>query len=361
MNLRFATLTAALALIQVLAEPAAARTYTLTGDDVSIWSPAGEVRIEAASGAQVEVDVTLAGPDVAEMRVSDEPVDGRPALRVLYPNGNIIYPAIGRWSNSNTSIRKDGTWGGSSDGFGLSWRRLSVKGSGTGTEAWAELVVRVPKGRKVSVYTLAGGSEIKSVDGRLRYDGGSGAVRAEKCRGQLTIDVGSGGVQVDEFDGDLLVDTGSGSIIVNGIRGIAARLDTGSGGVTGSRITVDDLLVDTGSGSVELSGLDTKRGKVDTGSGGVEIALLTRTPELDIDTGSGSVRVTVPQDFSARLHVETGSGGIRSELPLTVDEKDHGILRGTIGSGTGRLHVDTGSGGVAVLAGPPSAKPKSVK
>jgi hypothetical protein len=39
------------------------------------------------------------------------------------------------------------------------------------------------------------------------------------------------------------------------------------------------------------------------------------------------------------------------KLPLTVDEKDHGILRGTIGGGVGRLHVDTGSGGVSVLAG----------
>ena len=89
---------------------------------------------------------------------------------------------------------------------------------------------------------------------------------------------------------------------------------------------------------------------IDTGSGSVELALLTRSPDLDIDTGSGSVRVNVPADFSARLHLETGSGGIRSELPVTVDEKDRGLLRGSIGSGTGRLHVDTGSGGVSLLA-----------
>ena len=361
MNLRTGTLLAALALLAPLADPASARTYTLSGDDVSIWNPAGEVRIVASTGTTVEVEVTLAGPDAADLQVSDDKVNGHAALRVLYPDGNIIYPPMGRWSNTNTSIRKDGTWGGSNDGWGFSWRRISVKGSGSGTEAWSDLVVRVPKGRKVSVYTLAGGGEIEGVDGRLTYDGGSGAVRAAKCRGQLTIDVGSGGVQVEEFDGDLLVDTGSGSIIANGVRGPGAHLDPGSGGVTGSRIAVEELLVDTGSGSVELSSLDAKRGKVDTGSGGVEISLLARTADLTIDTGSGSVRVTVPQDFSARLHVETGSGGIRSELPLTVDEKDHGILRGTIGSGTGRLYVDTGSGGVAVLAGPPAAKAKSAK
>jgi hypothetical protein len=36
---------------------------------------------------------------------------------------------------------------------------------------------------------------------------------------------------------------------------------------------------------------------------------------------------------------------------VTIEEKDTGLLRGTMGSGTGRLHVDTGSGGVTLLAG----------
>jgi len=62
------------------------------------------------------------------------------------------------------------------------------------------------------------------------------------------------------------------------------------------------------------------------------------------------VRVSLPTSLSARLHIETGSGGIRSELPMTIDEKDTGILRGTVGAGAGRLHVDTGSGGVSLLA-----------
>jgi len=75
------------------------------------------------------------------------------------------------------------------------------------------------------------------------------------------------------------------------------------------------------------------------------------------------VRVSLPTTLSARLHIETGSGGIRSELPLTIDEKDTGILRGTAGSGAGRLHVETGSGGVSLLAAnvpaPASGKTKT--
>jgi nitrite reductase/ring-hydroxylating ferredoxin subunit len=77
-----------------------------------------------------------------------------------------------------------------------------------------------------------------------------------------------------------------------------------------------------------MSQVDTKHGKIDTGSGSVDLGLLSATPDLDIDTGSGHVSVSVPQDFSARLHLETGSGGIRSDLPVTIEEKDHGTLRG---------------------------------
>ena len=348
MTLRHALLLGALALAPALSSPAhAARTYTLTGDDVAIWDPAGEVRIEAATGSAVEVEVSLMGHDAGQVTVSDQALAGRPTLRVLYPGRTIIYPPMGVWSNSNTTIRDDGTWGGHNSWGG---HRLTVKGSGSGTEAWADIVVRVPKGRKVSVYSIAGSGELHNVDGRVLFDGGSGGALAENCRGTLALDLGSGGVQVNKFDGELNVDTGSGSVKVNDVNGPSVRLDTGSGGVTGDGIVTEDLLVDTGTGSVDLARVDAKRAKVDTGSGGVEIGLLTSTPDLDIDTGSGSVRVSLPTTLSARLHIETGSGGIRSELPMTIDEKDTGILRGTAGGGAGRLHVETGSGGVSLLA-----------
>jgi lia operon protein LiaG len=352
MTLRHVASLCALALLPALAAPAAAaRTYSLTGDDVAIWNPAGEVHIEATSGNAVEVEVSPMGRDASQLTINDQPLGGRPTLRVLYPHDRIVYPPMGRWSNTNTNIRSDGTWG--ADNHGMSWlgRRITVHGGGSGTEAWTDLVVRVPKGRKVSVYSLAGAGEIRNVDGRLLFDGGSGGVQVEKCRGTLTLDLGSGSVQVAGFDGELNVDTGSGGVRVSDVNGARVHLDTGSGSVTGDGVTTDDLLVDTGSGSVDMSQVDAKRAKIDTGSGGVDLGLTSRTSDLDIDTGSGSVRVTVPSDFSARLHIETGSGGIHSDLPVSIEEKDTGLLRGTVGSGTGRLHVDTGSGGVSLLAG----------
>ncbi len=350
MNLRHVAMLAALVALPALSTPVfAAHTYSLTGDDIAIWNPAGEITIEPATGKVVEVVVNEMGRDAARLSVSDAALGGRPTLRVLYPTRQIVYPPMGRFSNTNSDIHSDGTWGGDNNIMSLLGRRITIKGGGSGTEAWADLVVRVPQGRKVSVYSLAGAGQIHNVDGNLLFDGGSGGVQVEKSRGRLKLDLGSGAVSVAGFDGELDVDTGSGSVHVTEVRGASVRLDTGSGAVTGQHITTDDLLVDTGSGGVELTAVDAKRAKVDTGSGGVTMGLITRTPELDIDTGSGSVRVSVPQDFSARLHIETGSGGIRSELPMTIDEKDKGLLRGSVGNGAGRLHVDTGSGGVSLL------------
>lgn len=347
----------ALVLAATLASPAAARVYTLSGsDDASIWNPAGNIRVEAATGANVEVDVNALGRDAAQLRISDEALNGRPTLRVLYPSHRIVYPPLGRWSNTTTSMRKDGTWGGTTnDWFGAN--RVRIKGSGTGVEAWTDLVVRVPRGRKVSVYSLAGAGEIRNVDGILLFDGGSGGVTSEGTKGTLKIDLGSGSVKVAGHDGVLDIDTGSGSVDANNVRGASVHIDTGSGSVTGASIATEDLLVDTGSGGVSLTALDAKRGKVDTGSGSVQLALLSRSSDLDIDTGSGSVRVTLPQDFGARVHLETGSGGIRTEFPMTIDTKDTGVLKGSIGDGSGRLHVDTGSGGVSLLAANASATP----
>src|SRR5262245_64908087 len=112
MTLRHTLAIGALALLPALPTHAlASRTYTLSGDDASIWNPAGEVRIEPATGSNIEVEVSLQGPDAGEINVSDKSLNGRPTLRVLYPGRTIIYPPMGRWSNSNTTIRDDGTWG----------------------------------------------------------------------------------------------------------------------------------------------------------------------------------------------------------------------------------------------------------
>src|ERR1041385_7154289 len=90
MILRHALMLGALALLPAFQSPAlAAQTYTLTGDDVAIWDPAGEVRMEAATGNAVEVVVTLQGKDAGDVTVSDKALGSRPTLRVLYSGHTI--------------------------------------------------------------------------------------------------------------------------------------------------------------------------------------------------------------------------------------------------------------------------------
>ena len=72
MILRHALMLGALALLPAFQSPAhAAQTYTLTGDDVAIWDPAGEVRMEAATGNAVEVVVQVFGQQVGESVTHD--------------------------------------------------------------------------------------------------------------------------------------------------------------------------------------------------------------------------------------------------------------------------------------------------
>src|SRR5437763_667887 len=109
MSVRTLAALAALALLPAVATPAhASRTFSFTGDDVAVWNPAGQVRIEAGSGGAVEVQVDLQGRDADRVRLDDQSLGGRPTLRVLYSDARVVYPPMGRWSNTNTTMRSDG-------------------------------------------------------------------------------------------------------------------------------------------------------------------------------------------------------------------------------------------------------------
>lgn len=351
----FVPLLAAFTFVLLSQSPAASsERFTLSGDDVRIWNLAGRTVIEPTGGKQVVVLVDRGGADAAKLRIATDAVRGHPALRVLYGRDRVVYQdRTQRYgSNSSVQIRDDGTWGG--DGASKDWwkgmkRRVTVSSKGSGLEAHADLHVQVPKGQRVSVYTVAGSATLTNVDGRILFDGGATDVTANNCAGALSVDIGSGSVSVNKFDGDLLVDTGSGSVGLTDVAGTTLNVDTGSGDVNGSQLAARDIQVDTGSGSVDLSAVHATSLKVDTGSGSVEVSLLSSRCALDVDTGSGSVRIEVPPTFTAEVDIDTGSGGIRSDLPMTVIEKDRDKLRARIGSGGAKLHVDTGSGAVALV------------
>lgn len=325
---------------------AAAESFTLSGSDVRVFNLVGPIQVVAGSGSDVVVEVTKFGRDADKVRVETGPIDGRSTLRVIYPGKKIIYPEMSDWGNTSMRVNDDGT-------FNLKYRdsrMVTISGRGSGTEAHATIVVRVPAGRTLGVFSGVGKIDARDVSGDFRLDTGASSVTASNIKGSLNVDVGSGDVSVTNVQGSVQVDTGSGDVLIEGVTGERLSVDTGSGGVSGRDIRVTDFLGDTGSGDIEIRGLSARKIGADTGSGSVELELTADAESVSIDTGSGDVRLAVPREFGARLSVSVGSGDIDVTIPMAEIRKSEDSVTGRIGDGAGHVTIETGSGGVVVAA-----------
>lgn len=349
---RAAALALALPLL-VAARMATAQTEqrTIAGDHVAIYNLAGHLRVEGGSGSTVVVEVTRGGRDAAKLQLQTGAVRGRETLRVVYPDDRIVYPELGRWSNTTLSVNDDGTFGDDGDRGGLFGRRnrVEIRGTGSGLEAYADLRVMVPRGKALDLHLGAGDVKIANVDGDLRVDVSAAPVTTEHTTGRLNLDTGSGAVSVTDAQGDVNLDTGSGGVTLQGVHGPSLRLDTGSGSVRGDDLDVHELVADVGSGGIGLRRTRAARLSLDTGSGGTEVELLSPVEALVVDAGSGGVTIRVPATIGADVDIESGSGGIETDFPVKVSRWERTHLRGTIGDGRGRIHIESGSGRVRLL------------
>ncbi|GAB1344884.1 hypothetical protein MASR1M101_40110 [Gemmatimonas sp.] len=327
---------------------------TLEGRRVAVYNVAGDVRVERGSGREVEVEIVRRGRDAARLRIETGPIRGTPTLRVVYPSDDVVYRGNAERSRSgsrtDTRVRDDGTWGGERGWNG--GRKLRVRSSGDGLDAWADLVIRVPDGHDVEAYLLVGALEARNVDATLTLDVGAARVSAVGTRGALRIDAGSGGVMLRDVQAtQLTVDNGSGGIDLQNVRAESCTFDSGSGGVSGSTVSCERFAVDIGSGGVRVNDASLGEVAVDAGSGGVVLEM-RRTPRTTtIETGSGGVTLTLPSSLSATLDIDTGSGGIRTDFAVRSNRIERRRLEGTIGDGAAWLRVETGSGSVALLRG----------
>jgi len=318
----------------------------ISGGSVAVYNIAGHVEVVRGSGSDVVVRIDRGGADASALRVETGDIRGRSTLRIIYPDDEIVYPEMGRGSNTSMSVRDDGTF---SDGARGRDDRVRISGGGNGLEAWADLVIEVPRGSDFALYLAVGEVEADGIDGDVSIDTGSGAVRATDITGSLEVDTGSGSVVVRGVEGDLMVDTGSGRIEVSDVRGREIEIDTGSGSVKGYTLSADVIAVDTGSGSIELESVSARDVLLDTGSGSIDVELMTDVDRLDADTGSGSITVRAPEGLGAEVDIETGSGGIDLDFPLEVQSIRRDHVQGTIGDGRGEINIDTGSGSVKLL------------
>jgi lia operon protein LiaG len=319
---------------------AAQERHVLTGPRAVIWNLAGEVRLEPGTGSDIVVEITRGGADGKQLEITASGGE----LKIRYPDDDVVYRGD-RGSRGSTSLNvsSDGRFNGD---WGNGGRRTRVKSSGSGLEAHADLVVRVPAGKRVEVNLAVGMVEANNVVAELRLDVHAASVSATGTKGSLVVDAGSGSVRVENASGDLDVDTGSGSTTLSGLRMTRIAVDAGSGSVNARDVTADRFSVDVGSGTVTAEGLTTDDLYIDTGSGGVRLELLKVPGRSDLDTGSGTVTIALPANANADLDIETGSGGISTDFAVTMDRFQRRALRGRIGEGGPVIRVSAGSGGV---------------
>ena len=353
------------------------RSFTFDSSELRLANLIGQVEVKAASGDEFRITVRVLGEDATEERVQFEEGGGRRAeLAILFPideSNRYVYPQMG--SNSRTKFSSRHHDSSLGQLLGLGRDQIEVRGRSwkDALELWADVVVEVPEGKKLSVYLGVGSMSAVDVKADLEMDSQTGRIDAENITGQLTLDTGSGSVAVRGVQGDVSVDTGSGRVEVADVENAAfVNIDTGSGGVVVERIQADRLSVDTGSGGVDVDvanvedlNIDTGSGTVeayqvasdnvsiDTGSGGVRLELVRMgRGRYDVDTGSGSIRMHLPRQVSASFQADTGSGDISVDIEgveLSRRERRDGEARFTIGDGDSRVRLSTGSGTIRIV------------
>jgi lia operon protein LiaG len=342
----------ALALTTLLAGDVAAQTEqrTVRGQTVAIYNLAGRLRAVAGTGDAVAVEISRGGADAAKLRIESGPIGGRETLRVIYPGDQVVYPASTR-SRYRTSVevRPDGTFG---DGGWESIRgrdRVSIRSDGPGLEAFADLVVRIPKGQKIDLYLAVGRVEVVNVEGALMVDVAAADVDIAGVKGSLLLDTGSGRIAVRDVIGNLDIDSGSGGITVERVAGDILRIDSGSGTVQGTEITVREFTADVGSGGLRMFRMKAPQIAAETGSGGIELDLLSDVERLNVETGSGGATIRLPATLNAEIEAETGSGGFSTDFPIATRRFGRNHVQGTIGEGRGRIRIEAGSCSVRLL------------
>jgi DUF4097 and DUF4098 domain-containing protein YvlB len=353
MQLRLPTFGTAIALATLLPSLVSAQTErrNLSGSSVAVYNVAGRMTVEQGSGSDVVVEVTFRGRDASRLRLETGDVRGVNALRVIYPNEDIVYSDAGfRRGSATFDVDNDYTWGSTDNTRSGDRRRVRVKSSGNGVEAWADIRIMVPNGRALDANLAVGELSANNVDADLSLDVASAKVSATAIRGNLDIDAGSGGIDVRDANvSDLNLDTGSGSVRLNGITSRRCSVDTGSGGVTADNVSCDNVDIDVGSGSIRLDRVRAPDVRVESGSGGVDISLTSAFRSLNIETGSGSVTIAMPENIGANVQISTGSGSIDSDFPVQMNRIERHAMRGRIGNGDATIQVDTGSGGVRLV------------
>ena len=357
----------ALVAVSLLAAPTAGaqERSTLTGQDVSVYNLAGELRIVAGTGGATEVEVTRVGRDSRELRIN---TDSPSSLRVIYPRDEISYPGMGRGSQSTLSVSADGTFGDGRNGRSV--RITSSDRAAPGAlEAGADIVVRLQPGARLTARTAIGNTHIQNVGGSLNIGNTAGDITSTGTRGDLTLRTASGRIEVVDAEGMVTLRTASGGVDVENARGAAVSAKVASGRISARNVRATTVELESASGGIRVEGAECDRlqlssasGSIDarrvtapasvarTASGSVDMELSGPVQSAEMRSASGSVRLMLPQGSNVALDLRSSSGRVHLDAPAQIVETRRGYTSATLGNGAGRVSARSSSGSVRVTA-----------
>jgi DUF4097 and DUF4098 domain-containing protein YvlB len=127
------------------------------------------------------------------------------------------------------------------------------------------------------------------------------------------------------------------------------KLETNNGGIEIANVR-GDMSMATTNGGIRLDGLaGNVRGRAT--NGGVDITLTGARWDgeaLDVQTTNGSVRLRVPEKYSARLETRTVHGSVNVDFPVMVQGRIGREISATLGDGGALVRAETTNGGVRV-------------
>lgn len=354
--------------------------YELTGSAVSVYDPAGEVRVEPVPSGDVVVTVTRVGTEAERLHVQVDRRSGGDALRVTADTRRLFYPGL---AGSSDSVEFRGGAGGYRPGRGgflglFAGRSMKVvrrPGAG-GTVAHADVVVSLPPGRRLDVHvgagqlrigrvagevhgsTVGGATEADAPAGRVFLSATSGGISATGGEGELTLSAPRGAVDVTGFAGArLAVTTGAGSITLADVGANALDASAGAGDVSLDRVrahrveiragagelrvrevTADSLVARSGVGAVSLLGVRAGWATVKAGKGDADVGLASVPAMLHVEADGAAV-LGLPAGADAELLLRTDHGRLRLDYPADVRERTPKRLVARLGRGGRNLEV----------------------
>jgi hypothetical protein len=327
------------------------------GDFFAVENLAGAMRVVARDGDVVVAVATVhAESQILADSVRLEAVagaEGRPALRVRYPLDE--HWRI-RYAGAPDSYRgRSRRWfdGGGTQANYDGHDRVQVS-SDEGVLVYADVAVSVPRRTIDAVFrNVVGPLAGEGLDGRVRFETGSGTIDVEGSKGDLTADTGSGDVTAHSVGGEFTCDTGSGRLTVLGFRGENLICATGSGDIEVRDASAAHIDVDTDSGDVRVSASEANEIDADTGSGSLELeAGGARLRRVRAGTSRGDIRLRLGAEASFEVRGEMGSGEIVSRYPdaepILRQREVVGYRRG---SAQTRISVDSVRGDVILEPG----------